>query len=76
MQIFALKTCCQDISKTITASSTKLGQLIKDDEYIDYLVKIKKKKVSSLLIYCPLLIGALKTLIKKHVSRGSAMAQR
>ena len=32
LQILALKTCNQDISKTITASSFKLGQLIEDNE--------------------------------------------
>ena len=32
LQILALKTCSQDISKTITASSLKLFQLIEDNE--------------------------------------------
>ena len=32
LQISTLKTCNQDISKTITANSFKLGQLIEDDE--------------------------------------------
>ena len=32
LQILVLKTCNQDISKTITASSFKLGQLIEDNE--------------------------------------------
>ena len=31
-KFLALKTCNQDISKTITASIFKLGQLIKDNE--------------------------------------------
>ena len=32
LQLLALKICNQDISKTITASSFKLGQLIEDNE--------------------------------------------
>ena len=32
LQIRPLKTCNKDISKTITASSLKLGQLVEDDE--------------------------------------------
>ena len=32
LQIRALKICNHDISKTITARSFKLGQLIDDDE--------------------------------------------
>ena len=32
LQILALKTCSQDISKTITASSFRLSQLIEDIE--------------------------------------------
>ena len=32
LQIWTLKICIHDISKTITAMSFKLGQLIKDDE--------------------------------------------
>ena len=32
MQIWTLKICNHDISKTITARSFKLGQLIEDDE--------------------------------------------
>ena len=32
MHILALKTCNQDISNTITASSFKLGQLIEDNK--------------------------------------------
>ena len=32
LQILAWKTCNQDISKTITASSIKLGQLIEVNE--------------------------------------------
>ena len=38
MQILALKTCCEDISKPITASSFKLGQLVGKLE--DNLLKI------------------------------------
>ena len=32
LQIWILKICNHDISKTITARSFKLGQLIEDDE--------------------------------------------
>ena len=32
LQILTLKICIHDISKTITARSFKLGQLIEDDE--------------------------------------------
>ena len=32
LQILSLKICIHDISKTITARSFKLGQLIEDDE--------------------------------------------
>ena len=32
LQIWTLKTCNHDISKTITARSFKLGQLIEDDK--------------------------------------------
>ena len=32
LQIWTLKICNYDISKTITARSFKLGQLIEDDE--------------------------------------------
>ena len=35
LQIWTLKICNHDISKTITASSLKLGQLIDDDEEIN-----------------------------------------
>ena len=35
LQIWTLKICNYDISKTITASSFKLGQLIEDDEQIN-----------------------------------------
>ena len=32
LQIFTLKICIHDVSKTITARSFKLGELIEDDE--------------------------------------------
>ena len=35
LQIWTLKICIHDISKTITARSLKLGQLIEDDEQIN-----------------------------------------
>ena len=35
LQIWTLKICNYDISKTITARSFKLGQLIEDDEEIN-----------------------------------------
>ena len=34
-KIWTLKICIHDISKTITARSFKLGQLIEDDEEIN-----------------------------------------
>ena len=36
LQIWSLKICNHDISKTITAKSFKLGQLIEDDEKINW----------------------------------------
>ena len=36
LQIRTLKICVHDISKTITARSFKLGQLIEDDEQINW----------------------------------------
>ena len=35
LQIWTVKICNHDISKTITATSFKLGQLIEDDEEIN-----------------------------------------
>ena len=35
LQIWTLKICKHDISKTITARSFKLNQLIEDDEWIN-----------------------------------------
>ena len=36
MEISTLKICIHDISKTITARSFKLGQLIEDDKKINW----------------------------------------
>ena len=36
LQIWTLKICIHDISKSVTARSFKLGQLIEDDEYINW----------------------------------------
>ena len=36
LQILTLKICIHDISKTITARSFKLGQMIEDDEQINW----------------------------------------
>ena len=36
LQIWTLKICNHDISKTITARSFQLGQLIEDDEKINW----------------------------------------
>ena len=36
LQIWILKICNHDISKTITARNFKLGQLIEDDEKINW----------------------------------------
>ena len=41
LQIWTLKICIHDISKTITARSFQLGQLIEDDKQINWL-KFKK----------------------------------
>ena len=35
LQVWTLKICNHDISKTITARSFKLGQLIEDDDEIN-----------------------------------------
>ena len=59
MQILALKTCNQDISKTVTASSFKHGQLIKDNEYETWRKCEKSNFIFS--SYYPLQISALKT---------------
>ena len=52
-QIWPLKTCNKDISKLITASRLKLGQLI------EYLVKFLKKNIY-FFRDCPLQIWTLK----------------
>ena len=36
LQIWTLKICIHDISKTITARSFELGQLIEDDRQINW----------------------------------------
>ena len=36
LQIWTLKICSHDISKTTTSTSFKLGQLIEDDEEINW----------------------------------------
>ena len=36
LQIWTLKICIYDISKTITAKGFKLGQLIEDDQEINW----------------------------------------
>ena len=36
LQIWTLEICIYDISQTITAKSFKLGQLIEDDEKINW----------------------------------------
>ena len=51
-----MQICNHDISKTITARSFKLGQLIEDDQ----LVKIKKKVILFFSNYLPLQIWTLK----------------
>ena len=61
LQIWTTKICNYDISKSITARSFKLGQMIEDNK--DSLVKIEKKVVffSNDL---PLQIWTLKLLFK------------
>ena len=62
MQIWALKTCNQDIWKIIIASSFKHGQLTDDDETMSRLPGENfKKKLSYFLSYCPLQMMALTT---------------
>ena len=36
LQIWTVKICINDISKTISARSFKLGQLVEDDEQINW----------------------------------------
>ena len=61
LQIFAWKTCSQDIATCITASSFKLGQLIEDNEKITWS-KIKKKVIFLFFFsYCPLQNWAFET---------------
>ena len=65
LQILALKTCSQDISKTITASSLKLCQLIEYNEWITWSFFKKKKKVILLflvIVFCK--FGPWKFVIK------------
>ena len=59
LQILALKTCNQDISKTVRSSSFELGLLIEDNEKITWSNFFLKKVIFS--SYCPLQILALKT---------------
>ena len=69
LQILALKTCNQDISKTITASKFNLRQLIEDNEQITWG---KLKKILFYCFnYCPLQILALKTC-NQHISKTTA----
>ena len=77
-----MKFCNQDISKTFTVRSLKLGQLIVDNERVDYLVKIQKKSIFYVLrviAYAnfdiensvtdpgPLMLGCLKVGKPKYV---------
>ena len=55
LQIWTLKICIHDISKIITARSFKLGQLIEDDEKINWS-KFKKKVILFFSNYLPLQI--------------------
>ena len=60
LQIWTLRICNHDISKSITARSFKLCQLIENDEYINQR-KLKKKKVNIFFSnYLPLQIWTLK----------------
>ena len=56
--------CNHDISKTITAMSFKLGQIIEDMMSIDSLVKIKKKKLFYFRVIALCKYLALKTCNK------------
>ena len=62
LQIWTLKICIHDISKTITARSFKLNQLIEDDEEI-ICRKLEKKLFYFFLNYLPLQIWTLKICI-------------
>ena len=53
LQIWTLKICIHDISKTITARSFKLCQLIEDDEEIND--ENLKKSLFVFSIYLPLI---------------------
>ena len=67
-----LKTCNHDISKSITARSFKLSQLIEDDEYINW--RKLKKVVLFFSNYLPLQIWTLKICnhdISKSISARS-----
>ena len=59
LQIWAMKICNHDISKSITARSFKLGQLIVGDEWINWW-KLKKKVILFFSNYLPLQIWAMK----------------
>ena len=58
LQIWTLKICNHYISKTLTARSFKLGQLIEDE--VDQLVKIKKKSFCFFSNNLPLQIWTFK----------------
>ena len=58
-----MKFCNQDISKTITARSFKLGQLIEDNEKITGLKFLKK--LFFFFSYCPLQIFYIENLISQ-----------
>ena len=57
-----MKFCNQGISKTSIARSFKLGQLIEDNEWINWLNFLKV--ILFFLSYCPLQIWPLKTCNK------------
>ena len=52
LQIWTLKICNHNVSKTITARSFKLGQLIEDDEQINW-GKFKKKVILFFFEFSP-----------------------
>ena len=62
LQIWTLKICNYDISKTITARSFKLRQLIEDDKKINWW-KFKKKVILFFSNYLCLQIWTLKICI-------------
>ena len=65
-----MKICNHDISKSITARSFKLGQLIEGDEWINWWKFILKKELSPFAD----LPGRMKIKMKKNIFSWSPFA--